>query len=192
MLSKHQIREMALKLFIEKGFERTTMRDIAEALGVQQGTLYHHIKSKAELFYDILDTVLSEVDQDLRGFLNSCDMEPERRFRQVLKIHFKNMYRYPLEYQRLLNERLHMFSKGQEAATRKKLKAYENLLFDALQAGIRSGAFRNDLNPRIVLQAVLATGNSLYKWFSPDGNLSIEDVANTYIEFFLSAMKRNR
>lgn len=192
MISIDQIYQVALELFMEKGFERATMRDIAEALGVKQGGLYHHIKSKSELFYDILNTVLSEVDQDLREVLNSCDMEPERRFRQVLKIHFKNMHRYPLEYQRLLNERLHMFSKGQEAAIRKKLKIYENLLFDALQAGIRSGAFRNDLNPRVVLQAVLATGNSLYKWFSPDGNLSIEDVANTYIKLFLSAIKRNR
>ncbi len=192
MLSKQQIREMALKLFIEKGFERTTMRDLAGALGVKQGSLYHHIENKAELFYDILNTVLSQVDQDLREVLNSCDMEPERRFRQVVKIHFKNIYRYPLEYQRLLNERLHMLTGEQEKAIKTKLKAYENILFDALQAGIRSGAFRNGLNPRVVLQAVLAAGNSFYKWFSHDGDLSIEDVANTYIELFLSGMKRNR
>lgn len=48
-ITENRILEMAMKLFIEKGYEQTTLQDIADAIGMTRGAIYHHFKDKAEV-----------------------------------------------------------------------------------------------------------------------------------------------
>ena len=49
LLSKGKIIDAAMKLFLEKGYENTTMQDIVEASGMSKGAIYHYFKSKQEI-----------------------------------------------------------------------------------------------------------------------------------------------
>ena len=48
-ITENRILETAMKLFIEKGYEQTTLQDIADAIGMTRGAIYHHFKDKAEM-----------------------------------------------------------------------------------------------------------------------------------------------
>lgn len=53
-ITENRILEMAMKLFIEKGYERTTLQDIADAIGMTRGAIYHHFKDKAEMVESVM------------------------------------------------------------------------------------------------------------------------------------------
>ena len=188
MASKDEIIATASRLFVAKGFEKTTMQDIAETLGVYKGSLYHHIKSKAEIFYDILDMSLKEASKKLKKVRNSS-LEPDKKFRKILEVHFENILNFSLEYQILLNERRYMLDARKEKIIRGKMKTYENHLFEVLQEGMSAKVFRNDLNPRVVVTGIMGVGNALYKWYSPKGPMSFHQITDMYIELFLKGLK---
>ena len=53
--SKNQILDSALKVFVKKGYSKTTMDDIVESSGLSKGALYHYYKSKKDLFLSLID-----------------------------------------------------------------------------------------------------------------------------------------
>lgn len=53
-VTESRILEMAMKLFIEKGYEQTTLQDIADAIGMTRGAIYHHFKDKAEMVDSVM------------------------------------------------------------------------------------------------------------------------------------------
>ena len=189
MATKDEIIAAASKLFVEKGFEKTTMEDIGNALGVRKGSLYYHINSKAEIFYEILILSLTESAKKLRK-VRRYKMELEEKFKKIITAHFENILNFSLEYQIVLNERRHMLDRKQEKKVRAKMKVYENHLFEILKEGIDAKVFRDDLNPRVIVAGIMGVGNAIYKWFSPDGPLSFSDITRDYIEFFIEGLRR--
>jgi AcrR family transcriptional regulator len=189
MATKDEIIAAASKLFVEKGFEKTTMEDIGNSLGIYKGSLYHHVNSKAEIFYEILILSLTESSKKLRKVYRS-KMEPEDKFKKILTVHFENILNFSLEYQIVLNERRHMLDRKQEKRVRAKMKAYENNILEILKEGIDAKVFRDDLNPRLIVDGIMGVGNAIYKWFSLDGPLSFSDITRDYIEFFIEGLRR--
>lgn len=189
MASKDEIIAAASRLFVEKGFENTTMRDIAETVGIFKGSLYHHIKSKADLFYEILEMSLRESSKPIREVRDS-NLQPEKKLREIVRVHFENVFNFSLEYQIVLNERRHMLDEKQEERIRALLKAYENCVMEVLEEGVSAEVFRDDLNPRVVVAAIMGAGNAIYKWFSPTGPLSFQAIAEIYVELFVSGLRR--
>jgi AcrR family transcriptional regulator len=189
--SKDEIVAAASRLFVEKGFENTTMREIAETVGIYKGSLYHHIRSKADLFFEILEMSLKESSKSMRKVRNS-DLEPEQKLKEIVRVHFENILNFSLEYQIVLNERRHMLDQKQEKRIRVLLKAYENCILEVLVEGIAAKIFRDDLDPRVVVSGIVGVGNSIYKWFSPTGPLTFQAIAEMYIELFISGLKSKR
>ena len=190
MASKDEIIAAASRLFVEKGFENTTMQDIAETVGIYKGSLYHHIRSKADLFYEILDMSMKESSKSMRKVRKS-DLEPEEKFRKIILVHYENILNFSLEYQILLNERRHMLNEKQEKRIRFQMKGYENNIFEVLKEAISAKVFRDDLNPRVIVAGIMAAGNGIYKWYSPTGLLTFQEIASTYVELFVHGLKNS-
>lgn len=188
MASKEEVIQVANKLFVEKGFEKTTMEDIAKALGVYKGSVYHYINNKAELFYEILVMTLDQSNRKLAKIRRSR-LGPGDKFKAVLAGYFENIMENSLEFQIILNERRHMLSRKQEREVRKKMKTYENHLLITLKEGIEAKIFRDDLDPRVIVAGVISIGNGIYKWISFDGPLSFNQIADTYVEFVLAGLR---
>lgn len=116
------------------------------------------------------------------------NLEPEEKFRKIIEVHFQTIEKYSLEYQVVLNERRYMLEPAQEREIRRKLKIYEDQILEVIEEGIQAKVFRSDLNPRVISSGIIGVGNALYKWFSPDGPLSFDDVTRIYINFFLNGI----
>lgn len=189
MIGKNNITAAASRLFVEKGFEKTTMEDISKALGIQKGSLYHHIKSKAGMFYDILILSFIEPRKRVEGVIKA-NLEPAEKLRRLLIVHFENIQKNSLEYQILLNERRYMLSPTQERIIRRELKAYENCFIKVLREGVRKKTFRSDLHLRVIVSGILGMGNIIYKWFSAHGPLGFGEIARIYAEMILNGIKK--
>lgn len=70
---RRQLRDVALRLFAERGFGATTMDDIAEAAGVTKPLLYQHFASKRALYLELMDTVAAQLIDDIRTAAAAAD-----------------------------------------------------------------------------------------------------------------------
>src|ERR1700734_841710 len=86
--SRQEILRTAARLFQQRGYDATSMNDVAAALKLSKGGLYHHFQSKDEILFEIMDHAM-EITQDrvlnpLRGIA-----DPEQRLRALIRLHIE-------------------------------------------------------------------------------------------------------
>src|SRR5690625_1359445 len=71
--TKERIIATAVQLFMEKGFEKTSMQDIANTLGMSKGGIYHHFKSKEEIIHVVRENKANNIEENLNKWLDTID-----------------------------------------------------------------------------------------------------------------------
>ncbi|MFJ4656243.1 TetR/AcrR family transcriptional regulator [Nocardia sp. NPDC088792] len=89
--TKDAIREAAIQLFSSKGFEQTSLREVADAVGITKASLYYHYASKVDLLIAIIEPMF----EDLRALVESLDTRPHspQSVREVLTVQVDSMLR---------------------------------------------------------------------------------------------------
>lgn len=88
---KEVIVEAATRLFREKGFKAASMRDLAEAVGVEAASLYNHIQSKEELLQEICFKVANDFNQKCDE-IESSNLSTIKRVEAMLRFHIRMMF----------------------------------------------------------------------------------------------------
>jgi len=181
-VSRAIVLESARDLFADRGFRSTSMKDVAEALGVRAPSLYNHVASKQDILFAIMDTAmnraLAALDQALVG---ADDVEEElRRATESLVLDF---LRFPAEVT-ICNTEVRSLDAANRAAIVAKRDRYAARIREIIERGCLSGTFRTR-SPRLAAFAVLELGNGAKSWFRPDGRYTDVDVAQEYGEFAL-------
>lgn len=139
----------AAALFARKGVAATTVREIADAVDIQAGSLYHWFESKEEMVDELLTGAMDDLASWYQEAIDAHE-EPLPRLRglvhaafRVIEVHPDATAIYLRDYAYLTT--LPRFSHLDEASARVR-----DLWLDTLRAGIRSGAFRADLEPDLV------------------------------------------
>src|SRR2546427_3666641 len=83
-----ELLRVATRLFRQRGFHATSMQDLAEALGMNRGSLYHYIASKDDLLWAIVTEALERLDAHVRPILES-DEPPVERLRKAIEEHLR-------------------------------------------------------------------------------------------------------
>lgn len=182
---KREIYQASVDLFSRKGFQETSMREIAAAVGMGKSSLYDYFRSKDEILVFVIEEeaqYLSEKAEEIAG----QDLSPEERLRQIMQAHMKHlqtnrnlMARLSLEAQNLKPESLKRF---QELRYR-----YQNRVASIIEEGIAQGCFR----PVSALPAARLLINSLLSVLyttRPVGNA--EEMMREAMDIFLYGVKR--
>ena len=177
MSKEERILEVAMKVFRERGYHAASMQEIADAVGMQKGSLYYYISGKQELLFLILeraiDTITAKVEE-----IWASDLPPKEKLRQSVTSHVEVLSQRLDMLTILLRER-HALTQSQQEAIDLKRVSYEKLFQKILTEGVRTGEFR-DLDVKIVSYGILGMCNWLYQWYSPDGRLSARDIADIF------------
>jgi len=182
-----QLLETATRLFKEKGYHSTSMQDLADALGMQKGSLYYYIESKEELLRRLLERATSfltfQIDE-----IYASDLPPAEKLCWVLENHAVMMMDhldlvavYLQEYRNLPPERL-----KEALAVRKH---YEQVLMQIINDGIVAGDFR-PTNVKMAVFGFLGMVNWTHQWFSPDGPFTSQEIATTLSDLALHGLVR--
>jgi len=180
-----QLLEAATHLFKEKGYHSTSMQELADALGMQKGSLYYYIEGKEELLRRLMERVTSFMATQIDEIYAS-DLPPAQKLRWALENHAVTMMEhldlvavYLHEYRNLPPERL-----AEALAIRKH---YEQVLMQIVEDGIASGEFRA-VNVKMAVFGMLGMLNWTHQWFSPDGPFSSNEVATTLADLALHGL----
>jgi AcrR family transcriptional regulator len=181
-VSRRTVLEVACDLFADRGYRSTSMKDIAEALGVRAPSLYNHVTSKQEVLFAIMDTAmdraLSALDEALRGVDDAT--EALRLATESLVLDF---LRFPGEVT-ICNTEVRSLDAPNREAILAKRDAYAARVREIIEHGCSVGVF-STRSPQLAAFAVLELGNGAKSWFRAGGKYSDEEVAREYGEFAL-------
>jgi TetR/AcrR family transcriptional regulator, cholesterol catabolism regulator len=180
----------AARLFSERGYHGTSMKHLADSLGMLKGSLYAHIGSKEELLYEV-------VDEGAERFLtraheaSTLEGTASDRLEAFLVGHIETAIEHLDAATVFLNEWRYL-SDDLRAAVQDKRDTYEGLVRGIVTDGISSGEFRADADVAMTARLVLSAGNWVYAWYRPDGSLSPTEIGHRFTESIVRGLKTER
>lgn len=178
--------QAATKLFRERGFHATSMEDLARAVGVKRGSLYHYIEAKDDLLWDIVSRAMDELEVAVGPVLTQPG-PPRARLEGAIAAHLAVAAR-SADALSILQIELRSLPPDRRAALIARRDAYELLWRRTIAEGIEAGAFRS-VDVRLAAIAILSACNWFTQWFKPAGPLSVGEIADRFADIFLAGLE---
>ena len=178
-----QILENAIRLFYERGFDATSIRDIAEAVGISSSTLYHHFTNKQDILHAAVARFMSDFVDALVPTLRDPSATPTERIRRAVRLHieFSDDRRPELLVGNPIRNAL---DPAHRDLGLKLQRAYHDAVRDTIDEGCRAGEFTvRDVS--VTTMAVLDMLNGIREWFSPTGPLTRSEIIDRYIDLVM-------
>ena len=170
------IRTVACDLFYRQGFQATALRDLAQRVGIQVGSLYNHIDSKQNLLFEIMETVMLDLLAEQREVSHTPDVV--ERLRSLVYGHVRFHGQRAREVF-IGNSELRSLRREQRARMVDLRREYEMIFRDVLADGIEQGLFV-PVDVPTTAYGILAMTSWVSTWYSAHGRLSLDDVAEIY------------
>ncbi len=167
------IRSAAVDLFHERGFEATSQRQLADAVGIQVASLYNHIRSKEDLLADIMKAAMNQLIASTKAAVDATTTPEEQ-----LHAFMVEGITFHAEYQKLAtvgNTELRSLSSHNRAEVVALRDEYEELLKSILRACVKSGVV-NVPNVSMAAFAGVAICVHVASWYRKDGSLPLDRV----------------
>ena len=178
--------QVAARLFSERGYHGTSIQHLADALGLQKGSLYSHIGSKEELLFDVVN---DGADRFLERGEAALSMEAfaSVRLRRLLVSHVETAIEHLDAATVFLNEWRYL-AEERRALVKEKRDRYESIVRQIIEEGIAAGEFRDDANVRFAARLVLSAGNWTYAWFKPGGALGPTEIGEKFADLLIRGL----
>ena len=184
---REELLAIAARLFAEKGFGNTTVRDIADSAGILSGSLYHHFDSKESMVDEILSTFQDELFAAYGAVLTSDD-DPRTKIEKCVRLSFDAIDRHPHEVAIFQNEAAYLgtFERFAYLADRnaESRAVWITLLDDAARAKV----LRPELDVELTYRFIRDTVWVAVRWYRPGRKLSITDIADQYLTILLEGI----
>ncbi|GBF07301.1 TetR family transcriptional regulator [Deinococcus aerius] len=184
---REQIHEVAGRLFSERGYHATSMRDLAGQLGMQGGSLYAHISGKEDLLVEIVQQAARQFDAALLPLRGEA-MPADQKLREAMERHIRVVADNMESATVFFHEWKHLSPAAYAHVTswRDTIDAFYR---DLVAQGMGEGLFRPDLDVKMTANLILSAVNWTYTWYRPGGPLTPRDVAERYADMLLVGLR---
>ncbi|MEN6440800.1 MAG: TetR/AcrR family transcriptional regulator [Syntrophobacter sp.] len=184
--TRDRIIDVAENLFWEKGYHGASMRTVADACHCRPGNLYNYFKSKEELLYEVFTRQMETILPHIKPLANDTRNSPTERMRRLIKVHLNVIMNASKGYF------FDSESKHLSARYRKKIikmrDVYDKTLRKIIREGIEIGEFsETDENLAAIYISSIIVRCKI--WYSPDGKLTLDELAESILEFCLNGLK---
>ena len=173
----------AARIFAEKGYHSTSMRDISRETQVSLAGLYHYCKSKEELLFLIQDNcfgrVLERLQERLRGTNESIE-----KLRLVIENHL-SFFAANMAEMKVLSHEADSLAGELHARVSGKKQQYTQLVRRILSEVQRAGG-RRKIDLTVATYALFGMMNWIYNWYDPRGTLSVAELVENVTRLFFS------
>jgi AcrR family transcriptional regulator len=177
--------DVAVTVFNERGYDATSMDELAARLGVTKSAIYHHVPSKVELLRLALDRALDAlfaVTEEPGATTGPAIGRLEHVVRGSVRVLTEQ-----LPYVTLLL-RVRGNSPVEQAALQRR-REFDRIVTDLVRAAEDEGDVRPDVDPGVTSRLLFGTVNSLTEWYRPDGGLSAGDLADALVATTFSGLR---
>jgi AcrR family transcriptional regulator len=179
--------DVAVGVFNERGYDGTSMGDLAAALGITKSAIYHHVPSKEALLGLALDQALGSLTAVLDEPASTTG-RPVERLEHVVRRSVE-VLDAELPYVTLLLRVRGNTRTEQDALERRR--ELDRRVSELVEAAIAEGDLRDDLDPALATRLLFGTVNSLVEWYRPGGELSADAVTDALVAMTLHGLRRD-
>jgi AcrR family transcriptional regulator len=180
-----EIAEAAAQLFRVRGYHATTVRQLAQALDLQGGSLYAHIASKEDVLAAIVDRAADRFQTAIAA-VEGSQAPAAARLRAAIHAHI-GVVADDLAAATVYFQDWRHLSAPQMERIRERRDAYEAVWREIVASGVASGQFRS-VDPALAAVLCLSGCNWLYQWFRTDGALDPAAVADAFADMLLDGL----
>ena len=182
-----EIVEAAAKIFSQKGYEATSLQDIANTVGILKGSMYYYFKNKEDLLFELVQRALAAHQPSLVEEPEVAQAPAPVRLRAFIRRWMALNRKQRLwrgvaesEFTRLRGKRL-----KEVIAERDKFSAFAK---EIIEQGVRDGDFDATIDTSVVTSTLFELMNTTSSWFKPSGRLSYAELADWYATFFIRGL----
>lgn len=185
---KEQVIRKAAELFREKGYAASSMRDLAQKLGIEAASLYSHIKSKEE----ILQSLCFDMATEFRKSLDEVERQKgpaSEKLRRGIVGHIQVMAKDLTASAVFMNEHRHMSQPFLREFLLLRIN-YINRFKDIIEEGINSGEFKDSIDKKLAVMTLFSSLNWMPQWYDPHGNIVPIDLGQKLADMLVNGMKK--
>ncbi|MEW9673700.1 TetR/AcrR family transcriptional regulator [Ammoniphilus sp. 3BR4] len=183
---RDKIIETALYLFEKHGYHGVGVNKIVEESGTSKGGFYHNFKSKDELLYTIHDAFITYAVDNAKKACENWNT-PRERLYYIIKS-FARVFFYYKPHTTVFYQESVYLSPEYSDSIKKKRDQYRDMIYGVIHDGIQRGEFLPNLPVPIIGMSIFGMVNWTYKWYRPDGDYSIEQIADIYADLILNSI----
>ena len=181
---RQELTREAARLFAEKGYHGTSVGDLAQAMGVQKGSLYAHIESKQDLLWEI-------ASEGAAAFHGALDELPPKasaveRIRLALRGHLR-VVAEQLDVATVFTREWRYLSDERREAFVAERRRYEERIRELFREGRDQGELRSDLEEGAAARLFLSAANWAYTWLQPGRDT--EELADRFFRLLIDGMR---
>jgi AcrR family transcriptional regulator len=181
-----RILERAARLIFEKGYEGTSMQDIADACGLTKAGLYHHVPTKEALLLAVMEYGMDLFEEVVLARVEGIT-DPLERLRKTMAHNIELVTTdSSKEVTIILHEHQTLTGDAQKRINSRK-KRYVRFLEDSFKQAIARGQIRN-VDPTLASFSFLGTVLWTYKWYRPDGRMNPQQLSDGTIDLFFNGL----
>jgi AcrR family transcriptional regulator len=184
---KEQIVNKAAKMFKQKGFVATSMRDLAAELGIEAASIYHHFKSKEELLekicFDMADKFITNAKE-----VNDIYFNAEEKLKMAIKLHVETITENQNQSSVFLSEWRNL-SEPKLTLFKQLRQQYENQFTIILADGEKEDIF-DDVEKKFAVLSILSTINFINEWYKPEGKMNASEIAEKLSNFIMGGLRK--
>jgi AcrR family transcriptional regulator len=175
--------DAAAELFSKQGYAATSIQDIADAVGLLGGSLYHYIDTKEDLLY----AVIREAHQHTAALGHEAvnlDEDANAKLRLIVRRHLEGAGANLAKLRVFYNESGSLSPPRLQEIVADR-DSYEHSLRRVIKTGQDEGAFAPHLDPVLTSIAILAVLNSVQQWYRPDSPRTLDEVIAAFTDLIL-------
>jgi Transcriptional regulator len=172
----------AAKVFAKRGYDQTTMQELASTMGLATGALYHYFGAKEQLLRAICDQLMEPLLARAEELM-ADDAPPAERLRALVRMWVAHVVEHR-DHMLVFQQERHVIEAGQSwRGVRASRKAFERQAAELLEEALAA----DGQHSRLALLALLGMVNHTAQWYRPRGPLSPERIADGYVDLVLGA-----
>lgn len=185
-ITRGQFIEESLKLFHQKGFKATTMRDIAQNLNIEAATIYNYIKSKQELLDQLLFEIANKFQTGIQN-ISASSYSPLEKIKLLVAMNVRLTVENPYHVALLVNEWKHL-EEPRLTMFLENRGSYEHQFQAIVAAGIEQRELRS-MELELATNAILSSVRWLFSWYTPEkANLNPIEMEKQMIDFVMKGI----
>ncbi len=184
---KEQITKVAQTLFRERGYNATSMRDLATAIGIEPASLYSHIRSKEEILQTICFQIANKLFAAVEG-IETSNLPPDKKLKKAITAHI-NVIKDNVDASAIFINDWQYLSEPYLNKFKLLRKKYENIFKKIIQEGIEKNVFKN-IDEKITFLTIFSALNWSYNWYKASGSITPEGISENLSNLILKGLKK--
>jgi AcrR family transcriptional regulator len=181
-----QVLSSAARLFTSKGYDGTSMRDLAAEVDIRPSSLYHHFPSKQHILFEICYGFQRDFNLEVTPELRA-DRPPAPAIREAIRKHVEFSRRHWPEVLVNMRERRSL-PLDQQASINALRRQYRDAMAAVIERGVKEGVF-GVADPKLASMLILDMVNGMAAWFTPRDRRDTERMADRYGEAAISLLE---